>query len=90
MGEIPYDPATAREMMQAEVDVYNKWANGEFTSYLVEREQSWQALDADGNVVEDRTMTSWDVEGAVGGFDDEAYAFEEAVESLPEGTEREE
>lgn len=82
-GSEPFSLDTANEMITAEVDVYNKWANGEFTSYLVERQLNWTRVDSD------ETMTTWDVEGAVGGFDDEEYAFSEAVDSLPAGAERE-
>jgi hypothetical protein len=87
-GSEPFHVENADEMIAGEISVYNTWANGEFTSYLVEREQGWQAVDSGGNVVEG-TMTSWEFEGAVGGFDDDEYAFSEAVDSLPPGAERE-
>lgn len=87
----PFDHAVALRMIEAEVEVYNRWQQGEFTSVLVEREQGWQAIDAGGVLGdEDRTMTTWEVEHAVGGFDDEDAAFEDGVSALPDGSDREE
>jgi hypothetical protein len=90
MGDTLMDVELVGKIEQQEVDVYNKWAAGEFTMFLIEREMNWQAVDADGNVTdEDRTMTTWETVEAVGGFDDEDDAMEQAVEMLPEGAERE-
>jgi hypothetical protein len=87
----PFDRAMALRMIEAEIEVYNRWAQGEFTSVLVEREQGWQAIGAGGVLGdEDRTMTTWEVENAVGGFDDEDAAFEAGVEFLPDDSVRDE
>jgi len=91
MGEETVSLDMVEQIMTQEVDVYNKWASGEFTSVLVEREQGWQAIDAGGVLGdEDRTMTTWEVEHAVGGFDDGDAAFEDGVAALPDGSDREE
>ena len=80
---VPFDRAVALSMIKAEVDVYNKWAQGEFTLVTVERALHWTREDSDD------TMTTWaDIE-CVGGFDDEDAAFEAGVEMLPEGSDRE-
>ena len=90
MGDTSASLDLFEQVMTSEVDVYNKWAQGEFTRVLVEREQGWQAIDAGGVLGdEDRTMTTWEFENAVGGFDDEDAAFEAGVELLPEGSDRE-
>jgi hypothetical protein len=87
MGDEPFNVEAADSIMRSEVEVYNKWVRGEFTSFLVECEQEWQAIGAGGVLSdEDRTMTTWEFVNAVGGFDDEEYALSEAISSLPDGT----
>lgn len=80
---VPFDREIALSMINNEVEVYNKWQQGEFTSVLVERELRWTRADSDD------TMITWDLDNAVGGFDDEDAAFEAGVELLPEGSDRE-
>jgi hypothetical protein len=89
MGEESVSLDRIEQIMQQEVDVYNKWAQGEFTSVLVERELYWTRVDASDSGDYD-TMTTWDVENAVGGFDDEDAAFAAGVDLLPDGSDREE
>ena len=90
MGEASVSLDMIEQIMKQEVEVYNKWQQGEFTTVLVEREQAWHAVGPGGTVPdEEREMTTWEVENAVGGFDDEDAAFEAGVELLPEGSDRE-
>lgn len=89
MGETPTDGSTGSPTplaaIEQDVEIYNTWARGEYVGYVVEQAHVWS--DTIGN-----TMATWeDAEDAdpssVWGFDDEAYARQEAVATLPNGTE---
>jgi hypothetical protein len=87
---IPFDREIALRMIESEIEVYNKWQQGEFTMVTVEREVHWQEIGPDGVLgPEGSTMTTWDTTEVVGGFDDADAAFEQGSEMLPEGSERE-
>lgn len=85
-----FDSSIAMSMINNEIEVYNLWQLGGFTDVLVEREMYWQEMGPDGTLgPEDSTMTTWDVTECIGGFDDADAAFEQGVELLPEGSDRE-
>jgi hypothetical protein len=68
---------SAAEVMQQDVEAYNRWAEGEYVGYVVEKAVTW--------VNGDRTLITWEEEDALWGIDDDKYAWEEAVGALPEG-----
>jgi hypothetical protein len=80
---VPFDREIALSMIRGEVEVYNKWAQGEFTMVEVAEQVEWKRTDSD------ETMMTWCITESVGGFDDEDAAFEQGVEFLPEGSDRE-
>lgn len=81
-----YDgPITPADVIRQEVETYNTWCEGGFCGFVVEHEQTWAALDADG-IKTGQTMETWEEPadgGSVWGFDGEEYALEEARTFLP-------
>ena len=85
-GTGEYTDREARDAIRGEVENYNQYARGEVCGFIVERQQGWQAIGADGTLGdEDKTMTTWEDEESVWGFYSTEDAMSEGRAYLPEG-----
>lgn len=85
---------SADEVIQQDLDAYNRWASGEYVGVVVEMPLVY-ALDQsqgpwDGHAVQPPdSITKWVQVESCWGYDDQDYALKEAVSTLPEGVEEE-
>ena len=67
-----------RDMMRQDIDAYNRYASGEYVSFIVEQLTEWTRADTG------ETRMEWETIESCGSIDDEAYALSEAESCLPE------
>lgn len=86
----PAEDADPAAMIRSGLAEYNAWAQGDCYGYVVEEQQMWAKVDADGSMGDDlETRTTWEPVDSCGGFIGYDHAEGEARDALKSHTKEE-